>query len=95
MNVKKAKSGLRTIKFWKTDLKIIIFLGEKNYIGLCHLLKAVAEPVVRKIFDREIHPDKLEKTLNQGKNKKIIDRLKKKKQINWREYDLLYPRLGK
>ncbi|XP_076090563.1 obscurin-like protein 1 [Mytilus galloprovincialis] len=60
-----------------------------NYIRLYHLLETVAEPVVRKIFDSEIHPNQLRKILNQNSLK--LHSLKLQKHINIREYDLLYP----
>ncbi|CAC5418431.1 TTN [Mytilus coruscus] len=79
----------------KTSGGLLVVLDEFtpdriNYIRLYHLLETVAEPVVRKIFDCEIHPNQLKKILNKNSNK--IHYLKLHKHINMREYDLLYPR---
>lgn len=66
-----------------------------NYLRLIYLLETVAEPVVRKIFDREFHPQQLRKTLDQNK-RKIVDILRNKKHLNRGEYNLLFPsRVGK
>lgn len=66
-----------------------------NYLRLIYLLETVAEPVVRKIFDREFHPQQLRKTLDQNKRKKL-DILRKKKHLNIGEYNLLFPvKVGK
>ncbi|CAC5368888.1 unnamed protein product [Mytilus coruscus] len=57
----------------------------QNYVTLDKLLKEVAEPVVRKRFDLEIHPAVLQKTLNRESSK-----IKNISQINRKQWNILF-----
>lgn len=62
----------------------------QNYVTLDKLLKEVAEPVIRKRFDKEFHPAVLQKSLDRESSK-----IKKISQINRKQWDKLFPPRGK
>ncbi|XP_063398897.1 uncharacterized protein LOC134683518 [Mytilus trossulus] len=60
---------------------------KQNYTTLDRLLKDVAEPVVRKRFDKEFDPTALQKTLNR-------ESLILKKLVNRKQWNILFPPRG-
>ncbi|XP_071123576.1 uncharacterized protein [Mytilus edulis] len=58
----------------------------QNYATLDKLLKEVAEPVVRELFDIEFHPAVLQKSLNRESSK-----IKKISQVTRKQWDKLFP----
>ncbi|CAG2219888.1 unnamed protein product [Mytilus edulis] len=60
---------------------------QQNYTTLDRLLKDVAEPVVRKRFDKEFDPTALQKTLN--RESFIL-----KKLVNRKQWNILFPPRG-
>ncbi|VDI83010.1 Hypothetical predicted protein, partial [Mytilus galloprovincialis] len=61
-----------------------------NYLRLIYLLETVAQPAVKKIFDKEFHPSRLRKTLDENKSR-TLETLRKKRHLNKEEYDMLFP----
>lgn len=67
---------------------------EANYLRIINLILRVAPQAVRVQFDLEFFPGGLQKVLNQNKFK-VLDPLKRKRVINQKQWDLLFPRTGK
>ncbi|CAC5418443.1 unnamed protein product [Mytilus coruscus] len=94
-NVKVEDRGYYTLNIKKIVCSsLLLVLGvtpeQINYLRLTYLLETVAQPVVKKIFDREFHPSKLRQTLDKNKSK-TLDLLRKRKHLNKEEYDMLFP----
>ncbi|XP_076107867.1 uncharacterized protein LOC143076107 isoform X2 [Mytilus galloprovincialis] len=66
---------------------------EANYLRITNLILRVAPQAVRVQFDKEFFPGGLQTVLNQNKFK-VLDPLKRKRVINQKQWDLLYPRTG-
>ena len=67
---------------------------ENNYVRIFYLLLRVAPPVVREKFDREFYPGGLKTELSRTRFN-VISPLFKKRVINQKQWDLLYPKTGK
>lgn len=65
---------------------------EIYYLRMIHLIFRVACPVVRMIFNQEIKPNQLQKTLDKYKTKMKKQYRKREKIINNQQWDLLYRR---
>lgn len=67
---------------------------EANYFRIINLMLRVAPQAVRVKFDQEFFPGGLQKVLNKNEFK-VLDSLKRKRVINKKQWDLLFPRTGK
>lgn len=61
---------------------------QSNRLRLQHLIESVATPAVRVEFDKQFHPDVLQRTIRQGK-------ILHNKNITKEQYELLEPKSGK
>ncbi|CAC5394571.1 unnamed protein product [Mytilus coruscus] len=89
-----ANSSSNTDVLYAREITRIITQEEANYLRVANLILRTGPPVVRVLFDRELHPAALHVVLNQNKSK-ILARLKKERIINQNQWNLLFPIKGK
>lgn len=77
---------MEEVCFRKTD-KGSIPAEESNHLRLQHLIDSAGREAVRVEFDKEFHPDVLQRTIHQGN-------LMQNNNLNQEQRDLLQPREG-
>lgn len=82
---------MTSIKTNTTDC--IIRKEELDFLRVAYLIIRVAVQAVKVKFDKEFHPGGLQTALNQAKSK-LEDLKKKKKIINQKQWELLFPTSG-
>ncbi|XP_052080425.1 uncharacterized protein LOC127718446 [Mytilus californianus] len=66
---------------------------ETYFLRIANLLIRIAPSAVRVKFDKEFHPDVLQKSLNQEKFK-MLESLKKRNILTQTQWDLMFPKIG-
>lgn len=68
---------------------------ETNFICMLQLIcSPVPTKAVQQRFNRDFPPANIEATLKQNQNMKKLEDLRKKKRLNEKQWDLLFPNTG-
>ncbi|XP_052079002.1 uncharacterized protein LOC127717259 isoform X32 [Mytilus californianus] len=67
---------------------------EENYVRMALLLTGISPRAVRVLFDKEFPPASLSSSINTTTTKATLNNLKRRKVINKKQWDLLFPTSG-